>query len=159
MPVKPPHLSVRTKWFSNLCLQIAWKNSYYRWEYEQPWHCDIDFHCECRCSFIYVHVTLCHPIRPLSNVICLRSTVRPDSALIYCSNGIAFYHDLLRACPADIEEHLNTHDWLLMKNGRRFAVNKQTPTYSHLMICHCRSFIFSKTPLKLAVYNTDSAKP
>lgn len=89
--------------------------------------------CECRCSFICAHVTLCHPMRPLSYVICLCSTLRPDSALIYCSNGIAFYYDLIWACPPESEERLNTCDWLLIKSrdsGHHFAVNK----YPHIHI-------------------------
>lgn len=90
---------------------------------------------------VFLQVTRCHLLQPLSKVICLCSTVRPVSALIHCSNSAAIYYDLIWICPPEGERWLNTLDWLLMKStdsGHHSAANKQTQrphTRTHTLRC------------------------
>lgn len=112
----PTVCSVRIKWWLwelRVTLNAMW---------EQPAFCEIDltwrnpityplskcvrvclFVCLCVRDCVRWHVAGCYPMRPLSNVICLCSTVRPASALIHCSNSSAIYYDLIWICPSKSE--------------------------------------------------------
>jgi len=111
--------TVSTQYLKELQVKSEWK---------RPRHCEMDLTFRdlqkvalaCMRLFILVcaharvcvsvHAACCPPMQPLSNVICLCSTVRSASALIHCSNSIAIYYDLIWICP--LEREMVQHTWL-----------------------------------------------